>query len=300
MSDAGSQDMAGNDARVSGARQTARPPGSFVFASRRFVAVADPLQLAGVVLFVLVWEGMTSLLSPIRLPPPLAVVKRLAADFFNAPSLSYYGVANPNLYQNLLYTAENVVIAVLCGAIIGICAGLVSARFGLVRAIINPVMMTAGTVPILVAAPFLLIWFGVGRLSAVCLVIFYVTVILYLFAQRAAANINPIYEEFARTLGASQRQIVVDLLIPATVPEILGGLRIALAGAWGLEAVSELLGSQEGVGKVLEVLAGATDTEGIMANLLMLGLVAVIVDTIAGLVVARLADWNAGLRSQRN
>ena len=57
-------------------------------------------------------------------------------------------------------------------------------------------MMTAGTVPILVAAPFLLIWFGVGRASAVCLVIFYVVVILYVFAQRAATNLDPIYEEF--------------------------------------------------------------------------------------------------------
>lgn len=286
------------DAPASDARQSARPIGGLRLATRRAMTAVDPLRLGGIAVFVLIWQGLTGLLSPIIMPPPLAVVRRLAADFLDAPSLSYYGVANPNLYANLLYTAENVVIAVIAGAVIGIVAGLVSARFGIVRAVINPIMMTAGTVPILVAAPFLLIWFGVGRLSAVCLVVFYVTVILYLFAQRAANNVSPIYEEFARTLGATQRQIVVDLLIPATVPEILGGLRIALAGAWGLEAISELLGSQEGVGKVLEVLAGATDTEGIMANLLMLGLVAIAVDMLAGLAVARLAAWNAGLVSQ--
>lgn len=288
------------DAVASGARQTACPATPLHIAARRVLGALDPLRLAGIVVFVLVWQGFTGLLSPIVLPPPLAVVRRLAADFLDAPSLSYYGVANPNLYANLLYTAENVVIAVLAGAAIGIVAGLVSARFSIVRAVINPIMMTAGTVPILVAAPFLLIWFGVGRASAVCLVVFYVAVILYLFAQRAANNVSPIYEEFARTLGATQRQIVVDLLIPATVPEILGGLRIALAGAWGLEAIAELLGSQEGVGKVLEVLAGATDTEGIMANLLMLGFVAIVVDALAGLAVARLAAWNAGLTSERN
>ena len=62
-----------------------------------------------------------------------------------------------------------------------------------------------------------------------------------------------------------------DILIPGTVPEILGGFRIALAGAWGLEAVAELLGSQSGIGKVLEVLAGATDPQGIIATLLVLG-----------------------------
>lgn len=263
---------------------------------KRALAILDPLRLAGVVLFVLVWQVLTLGLPAIILPTPLGVVDRLAADFWSAPALSYYGVEEANLYGNLIYTAENVAIAVVIGSAIGILAGLLSARFSIIRAIIDPVMMTAGTVPILVAAPFLLIWFGVGRASAVCLVIFYVIVILYVFAQRAATNLDPVYEESARTLGATPSRIVRDILIPATVPEILGGLRIALAGAWGLEAIAELLGSQSGVGKVLEVLAGATDPQGIMATLLMLGLAAIIVDAIAAFAVARTAKWSAASR----
>jgi ABC-type nitrate/sulfonate/bicarbonate transport system permease component len=267
---------------------------------RKTIAAVDPLRLAGPVVFILLWQAAAALLPAIILPPPLAVAGRLASDFLDAPSLSYYGLDQANLYGNLLYTVENVVVAVILGAMIGIVAGLVSARFTFFRSVIDPVMMTAGTVPILVAAPFLLIWFGVGRASAVCLVSFYVCVILYLFAQRAVANLNPIHEDFARTLGARPHQILTDILLPATVPEILGGLKIALAGAWGLEAVSELLGAQEGLGKVLEVLAGATDSEGIMATLLLLGLVAIIVDTIAGWALQRATRWNASLRTERN
>ena len=257
------------------------------------LAALDPLRVAGMVLFVVVWQVLTLGLPAIILPTPLGVVNRLLSDFLSAPALSYYGVSEANLYGNLIYTTENVAIAVTIGSAIGILAGLLSARFGLIRAIIDPVMMTAGTVPILVAAPFLLIWFGVGRASAVCLVIFYVAVILYVFAQRAATNLDPVYEESARTLGATPRRMVRDILIPATVPEILGGLRIALAGAWGLEAVAELLGSQSGIGKVLEVLAGATDPQGIMATLLMLGLTAIIVDALTAFAVARTTKWNA-------
>jgi len=260
------------------------------------LAALDPLRVAGMVLFVVVWQVLTLGLPAIILPTPLGVVKRLLSDFLSAPALSYYCVSEANLYGNLIYTTENVAIAVTIGSAIGILAGLLSARFGLIRAIIDPVMMTAGTVPILVAAPFLLIWFGVGRASAVCLVIFYVAVILYVFAQRAATNLDPVYEESARTLGATPRRMVRDILIPATVPEILGGLRIALAGAWGLEAVAELLGSQSGIGKVLEVLAGATDPQGIMATLLMLGLTAIIVDALAAFAVARTTKWNATAR----
>lgn len=270
------------------------------FPLRSLAAAVDPLRLVGLVLVVAIWQAVAAAVPPIILPSPVSVARRLATDFLDAPSLSYYGLTNPNLYGNLLYTTQNVAIAVTVGAAIGVVAGLFTARFRLLRAVIDPIMMTAGTVPILIAAPFLLIWFGVGRFSAVSLVVFYVVVILYLFAQRAAGNLNPIYEDFALTLGASQRRIVLDLLIPATVPEILGGLRIALAGAWGLEAVAELLGSQEGVGKVLEVFAGATDTEGIMACLLMLGLTAMVVDTIAGWLVRRAARWNAGLTGERS
>ena len=263
------------------------------------VAAADPLRLAGIVLFLLVWQGLSAFLPSIILPSPLVALKRLHDSFWDAPEMAYFGIAEPNFYANLVYTIENVVIAVAIGAVIGIAAGLVSARYGIFRAVVDPIMMTAGTVPILVAAPFLLIWFGVGRASAVCLVIFYVTVMLYVFAQRAAANVNPIYEDFARTLGASQRRIVSDILIPATVPEILGGLRIALAGAWGLEAISELLGSQEGMGKILEVLAGATDTEGIMAALLLLGFCAIVADAFAAWAVRRLAAWSASFSTGR-
>lgn len=274
-----------------------RPARSRVRAGWRSLALAlDPLRFAGVVLGLGLWQALTAFLPPIILPTPAGVAGRVHDDFWSAPSLSYYGLTEPNLYGNLLYTAENVLLAVLAGAAIGITSGLLSARFPLVRAVLDPVVMTAGTVPILIAAPFLLIWFGVGRSSAVCLVVFYVAVTLHIFAARAARNVDPIFEQSARTLGAGSRRILRDILLPATVPEILGGLRIALAGAWGLEAIAELLGSQSGMGKVIEVLAGATDPQGIMASLLMLGLTAVVADILAAWAVARLTRWSAVAR----
>ena len=197
----------------------------------------------------------------------------------------------------MVYTAVNVFVAVLVGGFVGAIAGLVSARFSLARAIVDPIMLTAGTVPILVAAPFFLIWFGVGRASSVLLVLLYVAVILYVYAQRAADNLDPVYEESARTLGARPWMIVRDILVPGTVPQILGGVRIALAGAWGLEAIAELLGAQYGIGKIVEVLAGATDVQGIFAALIVLGLVAVVCDWLAAVGFARLAVWSMVART---
>ncbi len=276
--------------RGAGRREVLSSRRLFMTASRTLAAL-DPLRLTGAVLFVIAWETASAYVSPIILPGPLSVLQRAAADFWSAPALSYYGVADPSLAANLAYTAENVAVAAVLGAAIGVTLGLLSARVWFVRATMDPVMMTAGTVPILIAAPFLLIWFGVGRASAVALVAFYIVVILYVSAQRAALNLDAIYEDYAFTLGAKRGRMLRDILIPGTVPEILGGFRIGLAGAWGLEAVAELLGSQSGIGKVLEVLAGATDPQGILATLLVLGGAAILTDAATAALIARFAAW---------
>ena len=260
----------------------------------------EPLRLVGIAGFILVWQAASLLLPPAILPTPLAVLRRLCGDFLAAPDLSYYGLADPSLLGSMIYTAENVAMAVALGAVLAIPSGLFTARQEVARAIIDPVMLTIGTVPILILAPFLLIWFGVGRVSAVLLVTFYVSAVVYVAAQRAAENVSPAFEEYAATLGAAPRAVLRDILIPATLPEILGGLRIALAGAWGLEAIAELLGAQQGIGKIIEVLAGATDASGIMAALLLLGLVAVVFDMLAAAAVRHLTRWKAPSSSEEN
>ena len=262
----------------------------------REAARIDPLGVFGLLILLAIWQALTAVLPPSSLPTPWAALIRIKRDFITAEQLSFYGLPNTGLLGSMIYTATNVVIAVALGSVAGALAGLVTARFAMIRALLDPIMMTMGTIPILVLAPFFLIWFGVKRITAVLLVAIYVAVILYIFAQRAADNLDPIYEESALTLGASPRRIVRDILIPGTVPQILGGVRIALGGAWGLEAIAELLGAQYGIGKIVQVLAGATDVEGIFAALIVLGLVAVIFDELAAFAIARVAGWSLAAR----
>ncbi len=257
----------------------------------------DLLGLVGLVLLFVIWQLLTNVLPRYSLPTPFGVAGRIWDDFFLAQYLSAYGLPKTGLLNSMVYTGSNVLIAVASGAAVGTICGLVTGRFENVRAILDPVLMTAGTIPILVLAPFFLIWFGVGRISAVLLVAIYVGVILYVFAQRAVDNLDPVYEEAAYTLGASPRRTVWDVLIPGTMPQILGGVRIALAGAWGLEAIAELLGSQQGIGKIVQVLAGSIDMQGIFAALVLLGLVAIIFDALAALLFSYVAGWSVAART---
>jgi ABC-type nitrate/sulfonate/bicarbonate transport system permease component len=255
---------------------------------RRF----DPLALCGIVLVVVAWQIASGLVAASVLPSPLSVARRIAADFWVARELAYYGLGNTGLFDSLVFSGINVLVAVSAGSLIGIAIGLLAARSKWLGPLVQPVMMTAGTVPTLVIAPFFLIWFGVGRGSSILLVLVYCAVILYVFAQRAADNLDPVFEDYARTLGASPRRVIRDVLIPGTVPQILGGIRIALAGAWGIEAIVELLGAQQGIGKIVSVLAQSIDIEGIFAALIVLGLAAVVFDVLTARVIERVAPWS--------
>jgi len=255
---------------------------------RRF----DPLALLGVVVMVAAWHIASRFVAGSVLPSPFNVAKRIVADFWLARELAYYGLGNTGLFGSLVFTGVNVLVAVFAGSLIGIAIGLLAARSKWLGPLVQPVMMTVGTVPTLVVAPFFLIWFGVGRGSSILLVLMYSAVILYVFAQRAADNLDPVFEDYARTLGASPRRVIRDVLIPGTVPQILGGIRIALAGAWGIEAIVELLGAQQGIGKIVSVLAQSIDIEGIFAALIVLGIAAVAFDVLTATVIRRLAPWS--------
>ncbi len=135
-------------------------------------------------------------------------------------------------------------------------------------------MMTAGTVPILVAAPFLLIWFGVGRASAVCLVD-----LLRRrdpLSLRAARGAQP-RSDLRGFRAHARRDAAPDRRRPPAARHRAGNPRRPPDRArrrLGPRGDLRTAGLAAGIGKVLEVLAGATDPEGIMAMLLLLGLVA--------------------------
>lgn len=260
-----------------------------VFARLRF----DPFSLLGLLLMIGLWFALLPITPRSALPTPWGVITAVTEKFWYHKTFAFYGLIDTGFFSALVYTAENVLMAVVIGGAIGIVAGLVTARSSLVRAALDPIALTLGTIPIIIASPFLLLWLGGDRASAVSTVGFYVAVILYTYAQRAADNLNPVYESAARTFGASRGRILRDVLLPGTLPEVLGGIRIALAGAWGLEAIVELLASQRGLGKLIRSITAVSDVESLFAALLLLALTAATFDAIVATLFARITRWRS-------
>jgi ABC-type nitrate/sulfonate/bicarbonate transport system permease component len=115
---------------------------------------------------------------------------------------------------------------------------------------------------------------------------------MYIFSRRAGDNVRPEYVESALTLGAGPWSIFRWVYVPATVPEIIAGFRIALAGAWGLEAIAELLGAQRGAGLLIKFYANAFVVDGMLALVLLLGLISVVLDRLTIVAGRYLTRWS--------
>jgi ABC-type nitrate/sulfonate/bicarbonate transport system permease component len=253
--------------------------------------VSSLYTIAGIALFFAVWWLTASQLPRSRLVTPLEAGKDLWTNFFYSPRLGVFGLGSVGYGSLLLYTVSNVVTGLITGGAIGILIGIASARLTLLRLVVNPIILVLGTVPVLVAAPLFLLWFGVVPFTQVLLVAFYSAVMMVLFSQRAAENINPIYERWALTFGAGLTDRVRHILIPGTVPEIIGGLRITLASAWGLEIFAEILGAPSGIGQAIKALTNISNVPGLLACVIIVAVTAILTDILLVALARRITVW---------
>lgn len=250
----------------------------------------DPLAIIGVAGLVLLWYLGHAVIGKF-MPPPHTVI---AAGFFHLFESDYFiglGLPPGGYLPHLISTTTTVLLGVVIGGLLGIVTGLLSARSFVALQIFDPIVSILGTVPILVAAPFFLIWFGLAASTKVVLVGFYTAVVLHIYAYRAIGHVNPTLIEYARTLGASERRAFWQVALPACIPELFGGLRTAFGSAWGLAAIAELLSALKGIGRVIIASWGVFDITIMMAGILWLGIIAMLLD--AGIVVLRnhLVRW---------
>ncbi len=261
-------------------------------ARRRAVIGRLVLSITGVILALVAWQLLADQ-QGFALPSPIDASRDIRENFFQSTYLEQKGLSDGGGYTvHLWATTQNVLIGVALGSALGISVGLLSLRIPLLSEIVNPLAAAFGAAPIFVAAPFFLIWFGIQATAQVLMVGFYTALLMYIFSRRAGENLEAGYIESALTLGGKPGSIFRYIYLPGTVPEIAGGFRIALAGAWGLEAIAELLGAQEGAGFLIKFYATAFVVDGMISLVVLLGLIAIFFDRLVVFGVSYLTEWS--------
>lgn len=249
-------------------------------------------RAVGIVGFIAIWQ-VGGVLIDYRaiLPGPITVVEDFASSFVNDPGLAYLGVRDPGYGINLAWTVGLATLGWAIGASLGAFAGLLSARIQWVRNASEPLLFVFGAVPALVLAPFFLIWFGQGAAGKVALVAFYCFVSVGLVAQSAALSMPPVAEEYAATQGLGEWERFRHVVVPATLPAVLAGLRIALSTGIAVQATVELLGSQFGVGRLIAIRATQADASAVLGLSIAVGIAALLLDLILQRVIRVFTRW---------
>ena len=236
------------------------------------------LAVIGVGILVALWWVASLNAEAVRVPPPQAVWDGVWTNLFDMKSVAFVSFGSGGIVQNLFYTTWNVLLAVSVGTVLGVSVGVLVGRYRRARTWLEGPLLFLGTIPVLVLLPFLSLWFGTSPLATNGLVIFYTFGTVAIGAQHATTNVSGYFEQYARTLGAGERVILARVVAPAIVPEIIGSVRVALAFGWGFQAIAEILGGQQGAGRLLRVLSQSSSTAEMLAVVLVVGAVAVTTD----------------------
>jgi ABC-type nitrate/sulfonate/bicarbonate transport system permease component len=203
----------------------------------------------GIVVLLLLWQVMSVVYNlQLILPPPLAVGRTIWNTLTLNTDRWLYG---PNIYEHLAASFVRAITGFTVAAAFAIPLGLFVGRFRAVREYVDPVIRSLYPIPGIAWIPLAILWFGLGNTAVIFVVFIAEFFPLYFNTEAGARNINPILVDAARCFGAKRLTLLRRVILPASIPYIITGMRIALGGAWRMIVAGEMLASQSGIGSVL-------------------------------------------------
>ena len=200
---------------------------------------------------ILVWWLVSRFagLPAFILPSP----QQVAVRFWKA-------LVDGSLLVDTLTTLMEVLLGLLAGTAGAVVLGYAIARSRLFERLVSPYLVATQAIPIVAIAPLLVIWFGPGIISKVLicsLIVFFPVLVNTVVGLRAVPP--PLYDLMG-SLRATRTQVLRMLEVPAALPVLLGGLRIGATLSVIGAVVGELVGSDHGLGFLVNVGRGQYDT----------------------------------------
>lgn len=241
----------------------------------RIAGMWRALILPGAVLAV--WSAVTDggLVPKYILPAPGAVIEA-AIDFVigGASAQAYSGSFMVHFWASL----KRVLAGFALGSGIAIPLGIVLGYNRRIAAYIEPSLMLMRSIPGICWLPLALIWFGIGTPASIFLISLGSFYAVLISTIQGVKYVEPILVRAARALGATERQLLYTVILPAAFPAILSGLRIGLAYSWIYMVLGEFTGVNLGLGATLLQSRETLNTELIMALMIVIGLLGVLTD----------------------
>ncbi|BAL24915.1 ABC transporter permease subunit [Azoarcus sp. KH32C] len=239
-----------------------------------------------VTLFALWWLATASgWIPPLVLPGPSAVVDALLAAHRGELQ------GGRTLLDHFLWSFGRVLAGFVLACVTAVPVGMLMGVSRVARGIFDPPIEFYRPLPPLAYLPLIVIWFGIEETAKVLLIYLACFAPLAVSARAGVRSAQPEQINAALSMGASRLQVVRHVLLPAALPEILTGMRIAIGFGWTTLVAAELVAATVGLGQLVMNASNFLRTDVVLMGILVIGAIAWVFDLAMRTLEARLVPW---------
>ncbi|EEE38697.1 ABC transporter, permease protein [Rhodobacteraceae bacterium KLH11] len=234
--------------------------------------------LAATVFAIAIWQGIVSVagLPKFILPGPAVV----AETWWQSRWL---------IATHTWTTAIEVLIGLACGTALGVITALQLASSRAARVLVQPMLVFTQALPVFALAPLLTLWLGYGLWSKVAMAVLIIYFPITSSFFDGLMRTPPGYLDLARTMQVSKRSILWHIRIPAALPSLASGMRLAAVYAPIGAVIGEWVGSSQGLGYLMLLANGRAKTDLMFAAMLTLGVFSILLHMAVRRATARMA-----------
>ena len=245
-----------------------------------FVSIAIPITI------LILWEMTTrlQLIDKTFLPS----LSDIVAQFL---SMAKKGYAGTPLITHVATSLRRVFLAFGLGTVIGLVLGLVMGYYKYIRAAFYMVTEILRPIPPLAFITLFILWFGIGEVSKV-LIILYAGALIVMLNTIAGVQSCPKEKILAaHTLGANDLAVFLYVILPAALPSIFTGMRVALSVDFGILVAAELLAGDSGVGFIISDASTFFNVSALFVGIFLIGFFGVVSDFLLRILSTRIVHW---------
>jgi NitT/TauT family transport system permease protein len=262
----------------------ASTPGRLFKFARGIVRVAE--RGIGIVIFLALWEALPRLgiVSEAYLSPPSAVVASIAQL-----------IDNGQLWKHVAASLQRSLWGLLLASFAGVVLGLLIGGFKRLATIVDPVLQLFRQTSAFALFPVFILFLGIGELSKVAIIFWASFWPVLLSTVSGVKQVDRLLVNSALSMGASQRFIFFKVVLPASLPSIFTGVR--LAGAYSITALvaAEMIGAHSGLGFLTLNSQETFQIPTMYAGILLLAVLGLLLNYLLALLERRLLRWRKGL-----
>jgi NitT/TauT family transport system permease protein len=240
------------------------------------------LGIASFAVILILWESVVRLgwVNPFFISQPSAIAVTLVRV-----------ARSGELWHNLAVSLREFAIGYGASVVVGILAGALAGRFRTVEYALDPFLWFLYSAPLISFYPIFVLWFGLGVPTVI--VITFLLSVTQIAASTLSGfkNVSPGLLRAARSFGATERDLLWKVVLPASVPMVIAGLRLGIGRALMGVVVGELFGATAGLGYSISYYGSLLKTTDMIASLVVVVVLGVLCTQGLSAIEARFDAW---------